>query len=187
MDTEKYIKEYNNIVPLDLCKEIMNKNFDFQPSTYSTHQGKQELKEPKEGWWDERVRMDDFWIRKDNAYYQSIKACFTEVIKKYQTDFPLFKVDHTTDFRINRYGKNGYMSRHVDNIHHSHGQQWGFPQVSSLLYLNDDYGGGEFIIAGQNFKPQKGSALIFPSNFMYPHEVSPVTKGMRWSVVTWLM
>ena len=29
------------------------------------------------------------------------------------------------------------MSEHVDNIHHSHGQQYGFPQGSLLYFLND--------------------------------------------------
>jgi len=56
-----------------------------------------------------------------------------------------------------------------------------------LLFLNDDYEGGEFIVAGEIFFPKKGSAIIFPSNFMYPHEVGIVTKGIRWSVLTWLM
>ena len=32
-----------------------------------------------------------------------------------------------------------------------------------------------------------GSGIIFPSNFMFPHEVKPVTKGERWSLVSWLM
>ena len=55
------------------------------------------------------------------------------------------------------------MSRHVDNIHHSHGQHYGYPQVSALVFLNDDYEGGEFIVAGEIYFPKKGSALIFPS------------------------
>ena len=79
------------------------------------------------------------------------------------------------------------MSSHVDNIHHSHGQQYGYPQVTVLLYLNDDYEGGEFYVAGKMFEPIRGSAIIFPSNFMFPHEAKTVTKGMRWSIVTWLM
>ena len=79
------------------------------------------------------------------------------------------------------------MSSHVDNIHHSHGQQYGYPQVSALLYLNDDYEGGEFYVAGKMFEPEQGSGIIFPSNFMFPHEAKAVTKGMRWSIVTWLM
>ena len=112
---------------------------------------------------------------------------FESVIVKYKNEFPLFAVGHTTDFRINQYSKGGFMSSHVDNIHHSHGQQYGYPQVSVLLYLNDDYEGGEFYVAGTKFEPEKGSAIIFPSNFMYPHEAKVVTKGTRWSIVTWLM
>jgi len=99
----------------------------------------------------------------------------------------LFNVSRLTDFRINRYGVGGFMSNHVDNIHHSHGQQYGFPQATILLFLNDDYEGGEIIIANKQFEPEKGSAIIFPSNFMYPHEVLKVTKGDRWSMVCWLM
>ena len=89
--------------------------------------------------------------------------------------------------RINRYNEGGFMSSHVDNIHHSHGQQYGYPQVTALLYLNDDYEGGVFKVADKTVYPEKGSAIIFPSNFMFPHEAGVVTKGTRWSIVTWLM
>ena len=33
---------------------------------------------------------------------------------------------------------------------------------------------------------KKGDLLIFPSNFLYPHEVEPVTKGVRYSYVSWI-
>ena len=79
------------------------------------------------------------------------------------------------------------MSRHCDNIHHSHGQEYGFPQASALLFLSDDYEGGEFVVAEKIYSPQKGAGIIFPSNFLYPHEVKPVIKGTRWSALTWLM
>ena len=79
------------------------------------------------------------------------------------------------------------MSKHCDNIHHSHGQQYGYPHVSVLLFLNDDYEGGEFVVADETYVTKKGSSLIFPSNFMFPHEVKPITNGTRWSVITWMM
>ena len=47
--------------------------------------------------------------------------------------------------------------------------------------------GGDFYVASERFSPKKGSAIIFPSNFMFPHEAEVVTKGTRWSIVTWLM
>jgi len=180
MNVDSYIKYYKNIVAENLCNSLINYNFSYEASKYQTHDSGAIVKQ-------ERVKMSDAWIKKESVFYTAVKSCFEEVIVKYKTDFPLFSVGRTTDFRINKYGKGGFMSRHVDNIHHSHGQQYGYPQVSALLYLNDDYDGGEFYVADKKFLPIKGSAIIFPSNFMFPHEAKPVTKGTRWSIVTWLM
>jgi predicted 2-oxoglutarate/Fe(II)-dependent dioxygenase YbiX len=33
---------------------------------------------------------------------------------------------------------------------------------------------------------QAGDLLIFPSNFMYPHRVEPVTNGERYSFISWM-
>lgn len=184
---KKYIGYYEEVVSHELCRDIINYGFNFKPSTYSNHQGKKELKEPRKGWWEERVRMDDFWIRKDNILYEELKVSFEVAIKKYSDTFPLFSVQHITDFRINRYSEGGFMSKHCDNIHHSHGQQYGFPQVSTLLFLNDNYDGGEFVVADEVYNTKRGSGIIFPSNFMFPHEVKPITKGTRWSIIAWMM
>lgn len=177
---DSYIKYYDDIVSENLCNKLMSHSFPYEPSAYSTHDSGRVVKE-------DRVKMHEYWVLKDNIFYNDIKECFERVIVKYKSDFELFSVKHTTDFRINRYGKDGFMSRHVDNIHHSHGQQYGYPQVSVLLYLNDDYEGGEFHVANKVYCPSKGSAIIFPSNFMFPHEAKKVINGTRWSIVTWLM
>ena len=177
---EKYIGYYEEVVPHVLCNDIINYGFNFNPSTYSNTKGRTETSE-------ERVRMEEVWIKNGNLYYNDIKAAFEYTIKKYSEEHPLFSVQHITDFRLNRYSKNGFMIKHIDNIHHSHGQQYGYPQVSVLLFLNDDYKGGEFVVADKVYYTEKGSALIFHSNFMFPHEVKLVTEGTRWSIVAWLM
>ena len=115
---EKYIGYYEEVVPHVLCNDIINYGFNFNPSTYSNTKGRTETSE-------ERVRMEEVWIKNGNLYYNDIKAAFEYTIKKYSEDHPLFSVQHITDFRLNRYLKNGFMSSHVDNIHHSHGQQYG--------------------------------------------------------------
>ena len=180
MNTDDYIGYYEEVVPHVLCNDLINWNFNFKPSTYSSHKG-------RTGTSDERVCMDEVWIKNGNVYYNDVKAAFEYVIKKYSETFPLFSVQHITDFRINRYSEGGFMSSHVDNIHHSHGQSYGYPQVSVLLFLNDDYKGGEFVVADKLYHPAKGSSIIFPSNFMFPHEAKKVTKGIRWSIIAWLM
>ena len=56
-----------------------------------------------------------------------------------------------------------------------------------FYFLNDNYEGGEIIIADTIYKPKKNSAIIFPSNFMFPHSVNQVIEGTRYSIITWLM
>ena len=58
--------------------------------------------------------------------------------------------------------------------------------LSIVGQLNEDFEGGEFVMWGDQVIPfEKGDIIIFPSNFMYPHRVEPVTKGERYSYVSW--
>ena len=130
--------------------------------------------------------MDDMWV-KDKTTSSIINDFFSKVIRKYSDKFERFSCQRHSGFRVNRYSVGGFMSEHTDNIHHSHGQEYGFPQVSALLFLNDNYEGGELVVAGNVYETKMGSGIIFPSNFMFPHEVKKITDGERWSIVTWLM
>jgi Rps23 Pro-64 3,4-dihydroxylase Tpa1-like proline 4-hydroxylase len=59
--------------------------------------------------------------------------------------------------------------------------------LSSVMYLNDNYEGGEieFKQSGVKIKPEAGSIIFFPSNFLYVHEVYPITSGSRYSMPHW--
>lgn len=59
--------------------------------------------------------------------------------------------------------------------------------VSCSFLLNDDYEGGEFAFFDREImiRGGKGSIVMFPSNFMFPHEILPVTSGTRYSIITW--
>ena len=80
MDIEKYIGYYKNCVPDEICDGIMNyESYNFTRSTYSVHDGK--LPDS-----DERVKMDECWVRAGGPYYQGIKDSYELVIQKYTTD-----------------------------------------------------------------------------------------------------
>ena len=66
------------------------------------------------------------------------------------------------------------------------GERKGIPILSVLGVLNDDYEGGEFYLVDEKTNLSKGDIIIFPSNFMYPHKVEPVTKGIRYSYISWI-
>ena len=88
--------------------------------------------------------------------------------------------------RFNRYEVGTLMRRHYDHIHNIFdGQRKGVPLVSIVANLNEDYEGSEFVCRDTKIKLKTGDILMFPSNFMYPHEVTECTKGTRYSFVSW--
>ena len=88
--------------------------------------------------------------------------------------------------RFNKYSTGESISRHVDHIHSLFdGKKRGIPVISFVGVLNDDYEGGDFILCGEKVDLKQGDCVIFPSVFLYPHEVTPVTKGSRYSWVLW--
>jgi predicted 2-oxoglutarate/Fe(II)-dependent dioxygenase YbiX len=60
--------------------------------------------------------------------------------------------------------------------------------MSPILYLNDDYEGGEieFVNFGLKIKPKANTLMIFPANYAYTHIAHPVTKGTKYAIVTWI-
>ena len=59
--------------------------------------------------------------------------------------------------------------------------------ISCILYLNDDYVGGELYFPYLDImvKPEAGSVIFFPSNYIYTHEVKPIISGVRYSYPNW--
>jgi|TARA_B110000977_G_scaffold22713_1_gene27386 predicted 2-oxoglutarate/Fe(II)-dependent dioxygenase YbiX len=60
--------------------------------------------------------------------------------------------------------------------------------ISAIVYLNNDYNGGEleFPNFGIKIKPEPGMLVLFPSNFAYSHIAHPVTDGTKYALVTWI-
>ena len=54
---------------------------------------------------------------------------------------------------------------------------------SSVLYLNDGYGGGHTRVCRKAVQPVTGRLLIFPSQL--PHEVERVNHGTRYTLASW--
>jgi predicted 2-oxoglutarate/Fe(II)-dependent dioxygenase YbiX len=66
------------------------------------------------------------------------------------------------------------------------GERKGVPILTVLGLLNDDFEGGDFLMFDdKKLNLSAGDIVIFPSNFMYPHSVTTVTKGTRYSFVAW--
>ena len=70
-------------------------------------------------------------------------------------------------------------------VHTDHGFSYTCT-ISSIMYLNDDYEGGElfFPYFQLKFKPEAGDIVLFPSTYIFAHAALPVTSGTKYSAVT---
>ena len=106
-----------------------------------------------------------------------------QAIKEYVRNFNHAEIEQDSGYELLRYKESGFYTQHKDSFKDR-------PRaVSCSFALNDDYEGGEFAFFDRElvYNLKKGSCIMFPSNFMYPHEIMPVTSGTRYSIVTWFV
>lgn len=101
--------------------------------------------------------------------------------KDYQSHYSTQMVWHDM-YNVLKYGKDHFFHSHIDDNQQYH------RRISVVWYANDNYDGGEitFNRFGLSVKPEANSLLVFPSTYVYDHEVKPVTDGFRYAVVSWL-
>ena len=114
------------------------------------------------------------------------------LIKAYElTDFGLSKcvkhyeniwnigIAYKEAFNFVKYFPGEYFKVHTD-----HGPFYTCT-LSAVIYLNDDYEGGELDFTRHDItlKPDAGDIVLFPSNFVYEHSSLNVTSGTKYAVV----
>jgi predicted 2-oxoglutarate/Fe(II)-dependent dioxygenase YbiX len=59
--------------------------------------------------------------------------------------------------------------------------------IATLIYLNNDYSGGEIYFPEYDIshKPEPGDLLCFPDNPDYVHGVSSISNGVRYTIPRW--
>jgi predicted 2-oxoglutarate/Fe(II)-dependent dioxygenase YbiX len=82
-------------------------------------------------------------------------------------------------FGINKYNNNVFMGPHVDAYDGAQDKS----TVSMVIYLNDDYEGGEidFPDHGISLKPEAGSVVVFASEGIL-HDPRPTKSGTKYMV-----
>ena len=175
---DKYIAIYN-INDKSLCSTAITNLKNWQKHFYTS------ALDGKETQYD-----DDLYMSYENtSVTQPLSNFIDKCIVDYVTNVSdcIFVVKDKTQIRFNRYEVGQNMKRHCDHIHTAFdGERKGIPTLTVLGLLNDDFEGGDFLMFdGKKIELSAGDIIIFPSNFLYPHEVTSVTKGTRYSFVSW--
>ena len=122
----------------------------------------------------------------DIFYFNYIKQEIERLYVYYKIKFPKMASVKINQIDLLKYNPGGKYELHMDqytrNTRH----------LSIIINLNNNYEGGDLIFTDQKekeikrLKLEEGSIVFFPSNFMYPHKIEPITKGTRYSIVAWL-
>lgn len=96
-----------------------------------------------------------------------------------------FQLNKLTDLQILEYENTGFYGTHIDVGTGDTSRR----KISLILFLTppDEYEGGELVLKPW-FTPivqKQGALVLFPSYI--PHEIRPVTRGVRHTLVTWVL
>ena len=182
---EDYIYVVKNALSLSLCDEILNefKNSDeWQDTTVGSGNVAKNVRNCQTiGISFSGVIQKNSVVRHklDNAIFDGAAKC----IQEYNNKFPHCRIEEDSGYDLLKYPEGCFYIQHVDSFKER-------PRaVSCSFILNDDFEGGEFAFFDRElkYKLEKGDAIMFPSNFLYPHSVLPVINGTRDSIVTWFI
>jgi predicted 2-oxoglutarate/Fe(II)-dependent dioxygenase YbiX len=171
---EDYVVIIKNVLSKNVCEEIIKdkKNAFIRSGVWDN-----EITDARTCY--ERCVSQDF----NDDIYKGVG----KILKEYKNIYPNFmtgsSMEDTGYIHLLYKGSNkGHYKEHTDH--------WDlFPRVLSCsILLNDDYEGGNFAFFEKELilNATQGEAIVFPSNFCFPHAVLPVTKGNRHSIITWI-
>jgi predicted 2-oxoglutarate/Fe(II)-dependent dioxygenase YbiX len=176
---QDYIAIYKVIEP-SVCKQIIN---DFNKDQWVKHSYSNSITQK------ETTYEDDFEVTYQDKYIDylnnKIKDCVNDYLKNV---VPMqFGMQEISPIRFNRYQTGTNMKFHHDHIHTIFdGEKKGVPILSILGLLNNDFEGGDFLMFdSKKVNLSSGDIILFPSNFLYPHAVTTITKGTRYSFISW--
>ena len=179
MNLQDYVAIYNAI-DKPSCKQIVD---EFVDSNWNKHSYNDPISKENTTYDDD---LDVSYQTKYTQYLnEKIKLCLTDYIKNVANT--QFSIQDFSEVRFNRYEVGTNMKFHYDHIHTLFdGERKGIPILTILALLNDDFEGGDFLMFdSKKVELEAGDIIIFPSNFLYPHAVNTVTKGTRYSFVSW--
>jgi len=185
---KEYILEVKKIIPESFCKKIIN-YFDnnYDQASIATLGGKPKADKNVRNCLSRSIFDTKTFGEKicSNAIQSKIFNCVSHYEKKY-----LVGVSKISQLDLLKYELNEHEAGF--RFHTDFGPTCNNRHLSISVCLNNQYEGGEFVFKFPNENeftiPQNvGDALIFPSNFMFPHQVNKVTKGTRYALIGWVI
>lgn len=173
------IYEYENFISSDKCDEIINlvESSDVPSSLWNV--GRNNVRNNNSiNLTDNRINHKNIKTADDEAH-----SIFFKCHEKYLNDnIILYYMVHNHNlltvgsrYTYRYYDKSDYYDWHIDSddVHEN--------LISYLLYLNDDFDGGNLLFLNEKISiiPKKGSMICFPCGLQMIHKSSPIKQGIK--------
>ena len=179
LNLSSFVKFYRKALPLYFCKKVIEQesSLEWQLHEWTNYSGVSES-----------PQSDQEFLRTDLKGYTSIP--FSEIIKNCVIDYSdqfNFKINRYSPLVVNKYEVGTKLIEHIDHkTNYFDGKEKGIPILTVIASLNDDYQGGSLIICKDiEANLAAGDLVVFPSNFMFPHSISTIERGTRFSINQW--
>ena len=185
-ELKDYILVLENIIPDKLCNDILNEYENSNEWLDTLVGGKGNINKEIRNCTTIGISLNEVIEKNKNIRKlldDKVFECTKKAIQKYNEKFKQAQISKDSGYQLLKYEKGGFYTQHVDSFTE-------IPRTISCSFtLNDNFKGGEFSFFNNTFmySLKKGSAIMFPSNFLYPHSVLPVINGTRYSIVTWFI
>ena len=123
-----------------------------------------------------QIKFHSCLLPLDTEVHNLLQPAWEKAIEQLQ-----FDISFIEPYELKKYVAGNFFGKHIDN-YYSITENLD-RKITFSIQLNEGYDGGKMYVANQEVTVNKGSAIIFPSNFL--HEVRPVLSGTRWSLIGW--
>ena len=188
LQLDNYVKVYSNLISSSFCTEVIK---ELEEDYWTPHFFYNAVENKSSQLSGDKELDISFGQNLSDKNRKIFINAVTKSLETYMSDLNMSWYKGWAGFssiRFNRYENNKLMARHFDGINSLFdGTRKGIPTLSIVGNLNENYVGGDFIMFDDQKIPLKqGDIMIFPSTFLYPHHVLPVTAGTRYSFVSWV-
>jgi len=178
------VKDYKKLIP-EIEKGLILAKRRWTPAVISDGNQNKNIRDTESLGIKYFNETNDVFLNEKDMFNKKLSSLFYKYLNPLEKDYMLFYnvnfVEHEM-YDILKYGKGQKFINHIDDYSEK------TRRISTILYLNDDYIGGEILFPRFNisYKPKANDFILFPSTFVYNHSVLEVTQGKRYAVVSWI-
>jgi hypothetical protein len=192
---EKYVFVKQNFLDNEFCQHIikdLNQLNAWKKHEWTTYDPKQEqifVSNSPSGKNEPEIIPPEIQLEDINDFLGQkilkVAAEYIDSLKFEWFDAPFYSLSY---LKYIKYSLNQTMKVHCDHIHDVFdGKNRGIPILTVIGILNDDYEGGNLVMfEDKKINTKEGDLIIFPSLFLFPHEIESITKGIRYSYTAWM-